>query len=112
MLFAGLILIAIAVGLLFVARSQNRRDRHMASAETLTAAELAELQKTAAEAVGPGSFSKLCEVVGAADPGEGGALTAPDSDQPAVWHRNKVTEHYYDYERNSDGDRRRVQRER
>jgi E3 Ubiquitin ligase len=112
MLWAGLILIAIAVGLLFVARSLNRRDRHMAVAETLTAAEIADLQKAAADAVGPGSFSKVCEVVGAAEPGDGGALTAPESNQPAVWHRTKVTEHYYDWERDSDGDRRRVQRER
>src|SRR6476620_3715055 len=112
MLWAGLILIAIAIGLLFVARSMNRRDRHMASAETLTAAELIDLQKTAADAVGPGSFARVCEVVGTAEPGEGGALTAPDSNQPAVWHRNKVTEHYYDWERDSDGDRRRVRRER
>jgi E3 Ubiquitin ligase len=112
MLWIGLICIAVAVGVLFIARSQNRRDRHMGTAETLTAAEIADLQKTAAEAVGPGSFAKVCEVVGAAHPGEGGALDAPESGQPAVWHRVKVTEHYYDWERDSDGDRRRVRRER
>jgi E3 Ubiquitin ligase len=112
MLWIGLICIAGAVGLLFLARSLNRRDRHMASAETLTAAEIAELQKTASDAVGPGSFAKLCEVVGAAHPGEGGELTAPESGQPSVWHRVTVTEHYWDWDRDSDGDRRRVRKER
>jgi hypothetical protein len=112
MLIAGGIALALAVVLLFVARHLNRRDRQMAVAETLSCSELTELQKTAAEAVGEGSFSKVCEVVGAAHPGEGGPLKAPESGKPAVWHRVTVTEHYWDEQRDSDGDRRQVRETR
>jgi hypothetical protein len=112
LLAIGLVLVAVAVGLLFVARSQNKKDRQLAVVETLTAAELVELQKTAAEAVGEGSFAQMVEVVGAAAPGDAGLLTAPESGKEAVWHRTTITEHYYDYERDSDGDRRRVQKTR
>jgi hypothetical protein len=52
MLWVGLMLIALVVGFLFIARSQNKRDRQLAVAETLSCAELTDLQKTAVDAVG------------------------------------------------------------
>ena len=80
--------------------------------ETLTCAELGELSAAAAEAVGPGSFSQACEVVGVAAAGDQGVLTAPESGREVVWHRSEAIEHYWDTERDSDGDKRQVERTR
>ncbi|MDX6698392.1 MAG: hypothetical protein QOE65_1789 [Solirubrobacteraceae bacterium] len=84
----------------------------MTLSETMTAGGLKELADAARSAVGAGSFSQRCELVGQAQPGPQGAAKAPQSDEPAVWYRTKVTEHYWDWERDSDGDRRRVEKTR
>jgi hypothetical protein len=39
-------------------------------------------------------------------------LTAPESGREVVWHRSEAIEHYWDTERDADGDERRVERTR
>src|SRR5215208_6962755 len=39
-------------------------------------------------------------------------LTAPESGHEVVWHRSEAIEHYWDTERDSDGDTRQVEKTR
>ena len=112
MLVVGIICLLGAAGLAFLARSQARRLRQMRETDTLTCGAIADLHRAAVQEGGPGSFAHSCEIVGVAAPGEGGPLRAPESGEEAVWHRVTVTEHYWDWQRDSDGDRRRVRRRR
>lgn len=112
LIVAGAALLVLALVAYFVWRSQHGSVKAMTLAETLTCAELGELAGAAAEAVGLGSFSQRCEVVGAAAPGEGGVLTAPESGREVVWHRTEVIEHYWETEKDAKGGTRRVERTR
>ena len=69
-------------------------------------------EAAAAEAVGAGSFSRRCEVVGTTAPGPQGPLTAPESGRQVVWHRSEAIEHYRDTERDSKGSERSVEKQR
>ena len=112
MLIAGLICLALAGVALYLYLDQRKKLRAATRTETLQCGQLSELSQAAAEAVGAGSFSHACELVGPAVAPEQGPMTAPESKQACVWHRTKLTEHYWDWERDSDGDRRRVRRTR
>jgi len=96
---AGAILLVLGAVAFFVWRSQHGSLNAMLLTETLTCAELGELSRAASDAVGPGSFSQVCEVVGAAAAGDQGVLTAPESGREVVWHRSQAIEHYWDTER-------------
>ena len=65
---------------LIVWRVHQSGLREMASTETLSCSELGELQAAAAKAVGAGSFSRRCEVVGTTAPGPQGVLIASMAD--------------------------------
>ncbi len=112
MLVGGVIALALAVGAYFLWRHQRRSLKEMTLAETLTAGDLKSLASAAAEAAGAGAFSHRCELVGKAQAGPQGLAKAPESGEECVWYRTKVTEHYWEWDRDSDGDRRRVERTR
>ncbi|HEX8104737.1 MAG TPA: GIDE domain-containing protein [Solirubrobacteraceae bacterium] len=112
MIIGGVICLALsAVALYFFFDARGTLQAAQKS-ETLTCGEIDELSQAAAEAVGAGSFSHACEVAGVAVGAEHGPLHAPESGVECIWHRSTVTEHYWDWERDSDGDRRRVRKER
>lgn len=96
MLIAGGILFLVAVGAFFWARSQRKRVAMLASTETLPCDRL--------------EVDQPCEVVGQAQPGPGGTLEAPASKKECVWWRRQITEHWEEWERDDDGDQRRVNR--
>jgi E3 ubiquitin ligase len=96
MVIGGIILLVGAAVALFFWRSNAQSASHMASTSTLPCA----------SAVG------RCEVVGVAAAGPHGVLVAPESGREVVWHRTKVVEHYSDWETNSKGERKRVERQR
>jgi hypothetical protein len=112
LLVGGGICLVLGAVAYFVYRSQQKSLNAMLLTETLTCGELGELSRAAADAVGAGSFSQACEVVGVAAPGDQGVLTAPESGREVVWHRSEAIEHYWDTERDSDGDKRQVERTR
>jgi hypothetical protein len=93
LIIAGVILLVVAVGAFFVARNRRKRLDALASTETVPCNALVAEQ--------------ACEVVGQAKPGPGGALTAPASAKPCVWYQQKVTQHWVEWERGSDGERHR-----
>lgn len=115
MWIAGLVLLAAAAVCGWLAHRTNAQIRQMITTETMTVQELTTLQQAATEAAGPGFFSQTCEIVGTAQPGPDGLLTADLSDTTCVWHRHVVTRRYWDTEqrRDSDGDyhTRRVERD-
>jgi hypothetical protein len=112
LLVGGGICLVLGAVAYFVYRSQQKSLNSMLLTETLTCGELGELSKAAADAVGAGSFSQACEVVGVAAAGDQGVLTAPESGREVVWHRSEAIEHYWDTERDSDGDKRQVEKTR
>jgi hypothetical protein len=95
-IIAGVILIALAVGAFFLARHQQKRLAALGSTETLPCNALV--------------ADQACEVVGQAKAGPDGSLTAPVSGRPCVWHHEKVTQHWEEWERDSKGEMRRENR--
>jgi E3 ubiquitin ligase len=112
LIVGGVICLVLGAVAFFVWRSQQGSLNAMLLTETLTCAELGELARAASDAVGAGSFGHPCEVVGVAAAGDQGVLTAPESGREVVWHRSEAIEHYWDTERDSDGDKRQVERTR
>lgn len=112
MIIAGVICLALSAVAFYFFVDARRTLQAAQKTETLTCGEIDELSKAATEAVGAGSFSQACEVAGVAVGAESGPLTAPESGVDCVWHKTTLTEHYWDWERDSDGDRRRVRKER
>lgn len=105
MILGGIVLLVIAVAALLYARSQTRRREAMAATKTSSCGELDRLAAEASRTGGPGKFSQSCEVVGAARPAPGAAeLKAPFSGQPAVWHRTRITHHYWERRRRRRAD--------
>jgi hypothetical protein len=98
MIVAGVILLLVALGAAFVVRSQRKRLGTLASTETVACNAVVEGQ--------------VCEVVGHAQPYDGKPLEGPASGRPCVWFRHQVTQHWEEWERDSDGDRRRESRSR
>jgi hypothetical protein len=91
---AGIVLLLIAVAAYFVVRDRRRRLGALAATATLPCNALV--------------ADQTCEVAGIAQPGPDGALAGPSSRKPCVWHRQTVTQHWQESERDSDGDPRRV----
>jgi hypothetical protein len=98
MIIAGAILLGLALGAFFVERSQRKRLGLLESTDTVACNAAVEGQ--------------VCEVVGRAQPYEGKPLTAPASGRPCVWYRHQVTQHWEEWDRDSDGDRVRRDRSR
>ncbi|MCP2168920.1 E3 ubiquitin ligase family protein [Goodfellowiella coeruleoviolacea] len=110
MVIWGIILIVAGVAGFFMAHSM-RRDLHaLIGAETLKVAELGMFHSTAVEVSGPGGFRKVCEVIGAAEPGPNGMLVSELSKTPCVWHRHEVKRRYRHVRYDSDGRRHTSQR--
>lgn len=107
MLIAGVVLILIAAGALWFARSERAEARKVTATETLSCGDLASLSQGVAGEVGSGSFRQRCEVVGSAEPGEAGLLRAPDSGAEVVWFRTVVTHRYWEMEERREGERTR-----
>lgn len=99
MWIAGIVLLLLAAGVAWFAKSRRAHAREATATETLTAAELAALASGVAGEVGGGSFRQRCEVVGAAAPGTNGNLQAPHSGTEAVWYRAEVVHRYWVQER-------------
>jgi hypothetical protein len=114
MVIAGIVLMLVAAGALWFARSERAAARRVTATETLPCGDIATLSQSVAGEVGGGSFRQRCEVVGTAEPGEAGVLKAPESGVDAVWHSTKVTHKYWVMEEQRDGDsvrRTRAERE-
>jgi E3 ubiquitin ligase len=103
MVIGGIIALIVAAVAYVYAHTQQKSLNAMLLSETLTCGELGELSRAASDAVGAGSFSQACEVVGTAAPGPQGPLKAPDSGREVVWHHTLLTEHYTETRRDSDG---------
>jgi hypothetical protein len=93
---AGVILLLVAVAAFFFVRSRRKRLAAIASTETVPCNALV--------------ADQACEVVGQAKAGPDGPLTGPASGKPCVWYRQTVTQHWEEWERDSDGDMRRQSR--
>ena len=112
MLIAGLICLGLAVAAIVFHVLERRKLEASKGTETLRCGDLNQLWKGVLDEVGPDSFTHACEVKGPALAAESGALKGPESGAECVWHRTTLTEHYWDWERDSDGRRRRVERTR
>jgi hypothetical protein len=110
MWIAGIVLLLVAAGAAWYARSRRAHAREATTTETLTAAELNELAKGVAGEVGGGSFHQRCEVVGAAAAGPAGAQKAPHSGTEAVWYRAEVVHRYWVEERRTVNNQTRWER--
>lgn len=93
----GLVLLAVSGFLGWLAYKHARRADQMAATATVRCAD---------------AVAGRCEVVGQAQPGPTGTLTAPFSGVTCVWHRSTVTEHYWDTEWRGTGSNRRRERVR
>lgn len=107
MLIAGIVCLVAAAIAAYLFYDSRKTLQAVQGTETLKCGDVTQLSQAASEAVGPGSFSHGCEVVGTAMAPETGQLTAPESKLPCVWHKTEVKEHYYEYRRDSNGNRRR-----
>jgi len=112
MLIAGCVCLVLAAIAAYIFFNERKTLQAAVGTETLQCGEVNELSKAAAAAVGAGSFSHACEVLGPAKPPETGVLKASESGQECVWYRSKLTEHYWDWERDSDGDMDRTRKTR
>jgi hypothetical protein len=99
MWIAGIVLLLLAAGAAWYARSRRAHAREATATETLTAAELNELATGVAGEVGGGSFRQRAEVVGAATAGPSGLQKAPHSSTDAVWYQAQVVHKYWVEER-------------
>lgn len=98
MIFVFALVFLVVSGVLgWMALKQQRRAEVMAATATVRCGD---------------AIAGRCEVVGQAQPGDGGTLTAPFSGATCVWHRSTVTEHYWDTEWRGTGSNRRRQRVR
>ena len=111
MIIAGVVLILVAAGALWFARSERAEARKVTATETLGCGELTTLSQSVAGEVGGGSFRQRCEVVGKAEAGEAGLLKAPESGADVVWHRTVVTHRYWEMVDRREGERTRRVRE-
>lgn len=91
---------------LFNARKARGAVGDLLSVETTTTAFVHELHQTAVGAAGVGAYRERVEFEGVVAPGPSGALSSEVSKTEAVWHRHRVTRHYEQVRRDSEGRRR------
>jgi hypothetical protein len=92
MIFVGVILLLVAVGCVFAARSQAARLRAFNAADTFTAQMLLELYNRVVPAVGGEALAQPCEVAGTIEADT--PLTAPLSNRACVAYTYSVTREY------------------
>lgn len=103
---------AVALGafLLYGAHKARRATSDLVSVETSPTSMVHELHRNALSAAGPGAFRERVEVAGTVVAGPQGVLRAEVSGTECVWHRHRVTRHYEEVRRDSEGRRRTSQR--
>ncbi|NYE45109.1 hypothetical protein HDA32_000229 [Spinactinospora alkalitolerans] len=94
----ALILGGIAAVGFFLGWRARRRRLALLDTPTMTCAQLAEATA--------GARAVVSEVVGQAEPGPAGPLTAPFSGSPCVWYRTEVVRHYRKRVRDGKGNHR------
>jgi hypothetical protein len=99
MWIVGIILLLVAAGAVFYARSRQNVARQSTATDTLTCDELVKLAASVGEEVGGGSFSQRVEVAGQTVAGSDGPVEGPHSQTKAVWYRGQVTHRYWTMER-------------
>lgn len=105
-LVLGVVLLGLAGLLWWSAGRAQARHRRLLVTETLDAATLAELHRTATAAAGPGAFRIRVDLEGTAAAGPGGPLRSPLTDTPCVWHHHRVTRKHEVEVTGEDGKRR------
>jgi hypothetical protein len=110
-LWAALVGLAVAGYTAYLRHQAKSSERALVSVETSTTEQLRQVHAAAAEAAGAGAFSEAVELVGTAQPGPAGVLTAPLSEAPCVFFRSRVTRRYRDVTRDSEGRRKVTTRE-
>lgn len=100
-------LVAAAFGgyALYNAHRSQREVADLLAVETTTVGVIGQMHATALAAAGPGAYRERIELEGVVEPGPTGVLEAPVSRTPAVWHRHRVTRHYEQVRRDSNGNR-------
>ncbi|MBF4160250.1 E3 ubiquitin ligase family protein [Nocardioides acrostichi] len=105
-LIGSAVALAFAAYMFWESRRSTDQVARFVGTETSTAADVHALAQAAAAAAGPGVFAHRVELTGAAVPGREGPLVSEFTDTECLWYRHKVTHHYEETYRNSDGDRR------
>ncbi|GAA1829520.1 hypothetical protein GCM10009772_04160 [Pseudonocardia alni subsp. carboxydivorans] len=104
MLWAGIIALLAGAACIWVAVRTQRRVHAMMAAETLSVPELLDLAGVAAELAGrPGTFRKVCEVVGQTAPAPVGMLRSDLAGVDCVWHMQRVERRFERRERDDEG---------
>jgi hypothetical protein len=102
LLIIGLVVLAIAAACLYGARHERSKVDQLQATETYACSD-----------IGDALAGRLCEVAGAAQPGPGGLITAPQSGDDGVWFAHKVTRHWWEVEPDDgDSDHRAERRKR
>lgn len=110
----GLIILAVVLGggaylCIWIARRAGQRVDALGGTATTSCHDLRQLFTGVAGEVGSGALTQIVELQGKAVPLEGKPLTTPLGDQPCVWYRSQVIEHYREYETRGTGrERKRV----
>lgn len=89
-LIAALLLLLVAAGLAWGARSSAQRHENLSVTETVDVATLRELHRTATAAAGRDAFRLVVDLEGTAQPGPSGPLTAALTGAECVWHKHSV----------------------
>jgi len=92
MVFFGIVLIVIAIGCFFGARSQMGQVRTMSATDTFTAQMLQELYQRVVPSLGSDALAQACEVAGTIE--ADAALSAPLSGTACVAYTRTVTREY------------------
>jgi hypothetical protein len=106
----GLVLLALAAGLLIAASSQKKRLDLMSTTETATAAELRSLAESVASEIGAGSFNQMVEVKGVIRCDQ--PLQAELTGAPCVHYSMQVIREYEETYWETDSNRNQVRRQR
>jgi hypothetical protein len=107
MTIAGIVCLVLAGAAAGYAYWMHRKHVALAAVETSTCGQMRQLADAANVSAGPGVFRQRCELTGVAKAAHVGTVEAPFTKRECVWYRSKVTHEYYEWERDSDGDRRR-----
>jgi hypothetical protein len=110
MTIAGIVCLVLAGAAAGYAYWMHRKHQHLAAVETSTCGQMRQLADAANVSAGPGVFRQRCELAGVAKAAHVGTVQAPLTGRECLWYRSKVTHEYYEWERDSDGDRRRERR--